>query len=90
MNIKKILKESLENYSDTCITDETKKKVYAEGIMINYVKGFMVNPDYKFILVEEKIEEETYEEYDITDLVEIICNIIQEEIEKRLSKNKLK
>ena len=90
MNIKKILKESLENYSNTYLTDETKKKVYAEGIMINYVKGFMVKPDYKFILVEEKIEEETYEEYDITDLVEIICNTIQKEIEERLSKNKLK
>ena len=81
MNIKKILKESLENHSNTYLTDETKKKVYAEGIMINYVKGFMVNPDYKFILVEEK----TNKEYDITDLVETICNAIQEEIEERLS-----
>ena len=94
MNIKKILKESLENYSKTYITDETKKKVYAEGIMINYDKGFMVKPYYKFNLVEEKREEETeeesYKEYDITDLVEIICNTIQKEIEERLSKNKLK
>ena len=90
MNIKKILKESLENYSNTYITDEIKKKVCAEGIMINYDKGFMVTPDYKFILVEEETEEESYKEYDITDLVEIICNTIQKEIEERLSKNKLK
>ena len=85
MNIKKILKESLENYSTTYLTDETKKKVYAEGIMINYDGGFMVTPDYKFILVKEEIEEESYKEYDITDLVETICNAIQEEIEERLS-----
>ena len=85
MNIKKILKESLENYSNTYLTDETKKKVYAEGIMINYDGGFMVTPDYKFILVEEETEEEPYKEYDITDLVEIICNTIQKEIEERLS-----
>ena len=78
---KKILKESLENYSNTYLTDETKKKVYAEGIMINYDGGFMVTPDYKFILVEEK----TNKEYDITDLVETICDSIQEEIEERLS-----
>ena len=81
MNIKKILKESLENYSDTCITDETKKKVYAEGIIINNDKSFMVTPDYKFILTDDK----TNKEYDITDLVETICNAIQEEIEERLS-----
>ena len=81
MNIKKILKESLENYSDTCITDEAKKKVCAEGIIIDNDKSFMVTPDYKFILTEEKANKE----YDITDLVEIICNTIQEEIGERLS-----
>ena len=43
----------------------------------------MVTPDYKFILIEEK----TNKEYDITDLVETICNTIQEEIEERLGGN---
>ena len=83
MNIKKILKESLENYNDTCITDEAKKKVYAKGFVIDNNKSFMVTPDYKFVLVEEK----TNKEYDITDLVEIICDSIQEEIEERLGEN---
>ena len=80
MNIKKILKESLENYNDTRITDETKKKVYAKGFVIDYNKSFMVTPDYKFILTDDK----TNKIYDITDVVKIICNTIQEEIEERL------
>ena len=35
MNIKKILKESLENYNDTWMADETKKKAYAKGFAID-------------------------------------------------------
>lgn len=81
MNIKKILKESLENYNDIRIIDEAKKKVYAKGFAIDKNKSFVVTPDYKFILIEEK----TNKEYDITDLVETICNAIKEEIEERLS-----
>lgn len=81
MNIKKILKESLENYNDIRIIDEVEKKVYAKGFVIDKNKSFVVTPDYKFILIEEK----TNKEYDITDLVETICNAIKEEIEERLS-----
>ena len=81
MNIKKILKESLENYNDTWMADETKKKAYAKGFAIDCNKSFMVTKECKFILNDEK----TKNIYDITDVVEIICDNIQEEIEERLS-----
>ena len=41
----------------------------------------MVTKECKFILTDEK----TKNIYDITDVVEIICDNIQEEIEERLS-----
>ena len=40
----------------------------------------MVTSDYKFILTDDK----TNKIYDITDVVKIICDTIQEEIEERL------
>lgn len=78
-----MLKESLENYSDTCMVDEIKEKTYAKGFAIDCNKSFMATKECKFILTDKK----TNKIYDITDVVEIICDSIQEEIEERLGGN---
>ena len=52
-----------------------------KGFAIDCNKSFMVTKECKFILTDEK----TKNIYDITDVVEIICDNIQEEIEERLS-----
>ena len=82
MNIKKILKESLENYGDSVVfKDKTKKEVYGTGFCIKNNDSFISTINDKFIMFNL----ETGTEYDITDVVEIICDNIQEEIEERLS-----
>ena len=81
MNIKKVLRESLENYGDcTAFSDKTRTDVYGVGFSMEDNNSFIVTEDDKFVIFNI----ETGEEHDFTELVEEICDIIQEEIEDRL------
>ncbi len=81
MNIKKVLRESLGNYGDcTVFTDRTRTDVYGVGFSMEGNNSFIATEDDKFVIFDL----ETGKEHDLTDLVEEICDIIQEEIEDRL------
>lgn len=81
MNIKKILSESLKrDYDTTMYTDRTRQEVYGTGFCTEGDNAFIVTVDDKFMMFDS----ETKEEYDLTDLVEILCDIIEEEINTRL------
>ena len=81
MNIKKVLRESLENYGDcTVFSDKTRTDVYGVGFSMEGNNSFIATEDNKFVIFDL----ETGEEHDFTEVVEEICNIIQEEIDTRL------
>lgn len=81
MNIKKVLRESLENYGDcTAFSDRTRTDVYGVGFSMESNKSFIATEDNKFVIFDL----ETGEEHDMTDLIETLCDIIEEEIDTRL------
>ena len=84
MNIKKVLRESLENYGDcTVFSDKTRTDVYGVGFSMDSMEGnksFVATEDNKFVIFDL----ETGEEHDMTDLIETLCDIIEEEIDTRL------
>ena len=81
MNIKKILLESLKKDFDTAIyTNRTRKEIYGTGVCIEDNDTFIATVDDKFVMFDS----ETGEEHDMTNLIEALCDIIEEEIDTRL------
>lgn len=81
MNIKKILLESLKRDFDTIMyANRISKEIYGTGFCTEGNDSFIATVDDKFVMFDS----ETGEEHDMTDLIETLCDIIEEEIDTRL------